>query len=1830
MLMSDWLSNLRNRSLAKQVRRRLRAGGRGSAHDVGVIAYVATEILEERIYLSGASLLDTDPLQVDDVLGDAVVLHSSGGHTDDSSTSGGSTGQIIVRFTDATTTDARDAVVSALGGTVVKELSLINAAAIQVDTTTEALDDILTRWSNNAAVKYAEVDSIRTIDQTIPNDASFSSLWGLHNTGQTGGTPDADIDAAEAWDTFTGSSNVVIASIDTGVEYTHEDLAANMWINPGEIAGDGIDNDGNGYIDDIYGIDAFNGDSDPMDDHDHGTHTAGTFGAVGDNGIGVAGVNWDVQIMALKFLGAGGTGPTSGAVEVINYMTMMKTQYGVNIVVSCNSWGGGGYSQALVDSIQASINAGIMFVAAAGNDGLNNDTFPHYPSSYDLDGIISVAATDDDDQLASFSNYGATSVDLAAPGVGILSTVVGNGYASFNGTSMATPHVAGAAGMLMALHPEASLADIKEAILSTVDPIAALDGRMVTGGRLNLANALNSFASTAADDHGNEASNATPARVPDTVTGRINYEEDEDWFRFQATAGQTYVFTTGAGSLADTTLTLVNSDQSTVLAFDDDSGLGRASKITWEAESSGIYYLKVAAFGDTDTGTYTLSLQRASEAPVGLAALLGPTGTTTDLTPTFTWNAAPGAASYEIRVDDVTIGSSQNAVVSQKDIVGTSFTPTTDLQAGHSYSWRIRGIGGRGTAGSWSEAAYFSTSASALDDAGNTPTTARTIGIGSWGGSLEASGDVDYLVFNAISGRSYTITATNTNGTLDARLYAPNILDVASPVDTTLSGSLVERVNGTTVALTAVDSFLTSDISRTQTTFSISNGAGLPTHSGVVGDDYYIRIDNEVMRVTGRSGNTLTVTRGVGSFATDHSRNTVISGDPVGGLEWGQSIITVADATRLPAHSGAASDDFTLVVNQEQMTVTAINGNDLTVTRGINSARSFHVTGEEATISIRQRSFGGQGTINFVPLHTGTYYLRLNGSGTTTYNISVSGPIADDYGDTYTTATTIALDEIADGRISTGTDQDWFKFTPTVGHRYIFETTLGSLNDTYLTLYEDNGGTLTQRTVDDDSGVGRASRIVYTATSNNDFYLKVTGYNQQRGTYSLGITEQLADDHGNDSGTATAITMGTPTAGRIEAPGDKDWFQFNAVTGQNYVLEARGGTLADTTITLYRADGSSVLAYNDDGGAGRSGRIEWTATEDSVLYVRVAAFEQRHTGTYTLIFTDDLPDDHGNDFANATPVTVGSRAVGHIEAGQDEDWFSFDATAGTQYVIETILDSLPDTTLTLYDADGTTVLRYDNNSGLGNASRIDWTAGTTDTYFVRVAGFTANQTGTYKLDIGSVVDDHGSNFDSETPGALNSPAPPLAGNSTTAGSIEIRRDTDWFQFNAIDGVFYTFDVQRGTLPAATLELHASASLAADVTASATQITLDNASVFLTNTNQFNIVIGGETMRVLGVNGNTLLVQRGVDGSVAADHSLGDLAVGRIGFSNDDGKGQSPSIGWIANASGTYFLKIQALGATQTGTYQLHVQQPATIGVGTPILTSPTGAVTDTKIPVFTWSSAVRANTYRVRVSDLTTGKVNIVDVSGISGTSLTSPLTLENGHVYVWYVQGFAANGTPGAESTGKTFVVAAADDVGDGPQSATSLTVGTPTNGIINVPGDVDWFKFRAVAGTTYNISSTPGTLLNTAITLYGTNGSTVLQSDTDGGSGAIEWTATSSDIFFLKVAPATTGASGSYTVAVSVPTAVVPAPSLIDHADSGILKVIGTEGDDDIRIDISATTIDVYLNGNAGQHFSRSLYTQVQVDGAAGNDTFVLRGSDGDDVVITTPSLVAMATNG
>lgn len=403
-------------------------------------------------------------------------------------------GEVLVKLKAGTSLQAISGFATDYGAKVIHKFNVpavmakeFNGELVQLTlpegmTTAEAV----AAMGRDARVSYAEpnfkVQAFGNPGVQIPDDL-VEEQWGLRNTGQSGGIAGVDIKAADAWNISTGikENGPIIAVIDTGVNYNHTDLVNNMWVNPGEVPGDGIDNDGNGIVDDVHGGNFITNTGDPLDDHNHGSHCAGVIGAEAGNG-GMVGINWNAQIMGLKFLGEGGGGTTADAVKAVLY----ASEKGARIVN--NSWGGGQFSQACLDAMAASPS---LHICAAGNNGYDNDTRPSYPANYKLDNLISVAAHNNKDELAGFSNRGNKSVHLAAPGVNIHSTLKDGSYGLMSGTSMATPHVTGVAGLIASAYPEADNDAIKSRILSGVDQMPERWARrLMTGGRLNAMKAL--------------------------------------------------------------------------------------------------------------------------------------------------------------------------------------------------------------------------------------------------------------------------------------------------------------------------------------------------------------------------------------------------------------------------------------------------------------------------------------------------------------------------------------------------------------------------------------------------------------------------------------------------------------------------------------------------------------------------------------------------------------------------------------------------------------------------------------------------------------------------------------------------------------------------------------------------------------------------------------------------------------------------------------------------------------------------------------------------------------------------------------------------------------------------------------------------------------------------------------------------------------------------------------------------------------------------------------------------------------------------------------------
>lgn len=504
--------------------------------------------------------------------------------------------------------------------------ALPRLALVEVEAN-ESLEGAIAAYKRSGLVESISYNYIRKAS-VLPDDPLLQDgkQWGIENVGQWGGIPGADVSASEAWDIVREAPEVVVAILDSGIRYTHEDLAANMWVNAAEIPGNGVDDDGNGFIDDLHGINTvgFNGErtpeteGDPMDDLGHGTHVAGIVGAVGGNGVGVAGVAWKVKLMALKFLDSAGEGSDADAIECINY----AREQGADIINS--SWGGLDFNSLLGDAIAAANEAGIYFIAAAGNESSNNDDQPNYPSSYAYPNVVSVTATDKRDGFASFANYGETEVELAAPGVSIHSTYFNSDsdYRALSGTSMATPFVSGAIALLITRFPDEPMATILNRLYSSTDTLEALARRCRVGGRLNLSRALEPEMPRPLNDDFSKATelsnsplivsgfNATAGVETSEGAHDVEATGKSVWWNWVAdTAG--FAELSSEGSDFNTMLAVYQGDSLEALqlvAKDRDVSPGHnGASLEFEAEAGGVYRIVVDGL-EGASGNISLSL----------------------------------------------------------------------------------------------------------------------------------------------------------------------------------------------------------------------------------------------------------------------------------------------------------------------------------------------------------------------------------------------------------------------------------------------------------------------------------------------------------------------------------------------------------------------------------------------------------------------------------------------------------------------------------------------------------------------------------------------------------------------------------------------------------------------------------------------------------------------------------------------------------------------------------------------------------------------------------------------------------------------------------------------------------------------------------------------------------------------------------------------------------------------------------------------------------------------------------------------------------------------
>jgi thermitase len=399
--------------------------------------------------------------------------------------------ELFVRFRPEVSPEQIEAITRGFHDRVEDQIESVRGLEVIEDDQGLDVATLLEEYRRLPEVEYAdEIYQIQAdgLNPVMPNDPRFEEQWALSNNGQNGGTKGADISAQLAWAVTKGDDKVIVAVLDSGVDYTHKDLAVNIWTRPENIKAYS-DSDLGDDINDVHGYNAVDNNGDPMDENGHGTHCAGIIGAEGGNNEGITGVNWNVKIMPLKFMDASGSGTTKDAIEAINYVIDRK-KAGVNVRIISASWGSTQKSLALEDVIRQAGEAGIIFIAASGNSSVDTDKQPHYPSSYNLANVISVAALDNTDHLTSFSNFGAKSVHIAAPGKDILSTWLDNDFREASGTSMATPVVAGVAALVLSKNPRMSVEDLRKQLLNSVDKLPALKGKVVSGGRINAAKAV--------------------------------------------------------------------------------------------------------------------------------------------------------------------------------------------------------------------------------------------------------------------------------------------------------------------------------------------------------------------------------------------------------------------------------------------------------------------------------------------------------------------------------------------------------------------------------------------------------------------------------------------------------------------------------------------------------------------------------------------------------------------------------------------------------------------------------------------------------------------------------------------------------------------------------------------------------------------------------------------------------------------------------------------------------------------------------------------------------------------------------------------------------------------------------------------------------------------------------------------------------------------------------------------------------------------------------------------------------------------------------------------
>ncbi len=1161
---------------------------------------------------------------------------------------------------------------------------------------------------------YLEPNLALHIDSTTPNDPSFSQQYAL-----------AKIHAADAWDITRGDSSAVVGVIDTGVNMTHPDLAANIWTNPAEIANNGIDDDANGFIDDVHGWDFLNDDNDPTDDNSHGTVVAGILSAVGNNGIGVSGVSWNTKIMPIKFLGKDGFGETAGAIAAINYATLMRTR-GVNIRITNNSWGDTSFSSALYDAIAASGAAGMLAVAAAGNNNANIDSSPFYPAGFNLPNIISVAWTDQSDNRASLSNYGLVGVDLGAPGSSILSPDLGTGYQNIkSGTSMAAPHVAGAAALAFSISPPSvSYQTIKDAILNGGDAVAALAGKTVTGKRLNAYGTLLQLPMI--------VTASSPATAAVVATPPTDFSI-------------TFSHRIASGSLAASALKVNTSFADSVSLSDSRTALFHFN--TSPVSNQGIQTISMIAGAvtrvDDNAGSAAFSSSfRYDAQPMQVVSTSPANGST----------IAPPLASIDVTFSEAVDPSSiapADLTINQGTVLTAAAQNPTKIR------YTLSGVSSEGTL-------TLALAAGALTDAFGNPSLAYSqiivldvstalfpalltatspLGSTAYGSSLQgqinSASDSDSftilldrgqslsLLARGQSGLQPTVTLRDSNGVIIGS--AP-----ASGGNATLR-DLSIPANGTyTITIAAAGSMsgaytlsLSLNASLEVETWSATNDNTLAAAQNL--ETSFLTLPGGAQRVAllGRTdppGGILPAeVEPNNSIATANSAalNFIASSASLYQLDAKGGISSTTDTDYFNIGHFDAGDTLTVAMYGSASSRGTLTNPNLELYRGSSSSPTRVMDDDDSGVVSDSLFY------RFPIAVADTYYVRALGSSsqTGTYDLALflensglapitGGAIATEIDPNDSAAT--ATDVSGSWRIvqysssttgaTTSSDHDFLAYPFTAGDLVTINIRAAWPLDAQLSFRTAAGAVIT---LEDGTSAGLVGNSAIYA-----FVIPSTGLYLLDPFSRAGAGAYTAD-----------VYLSTTTAPAVPPP-VPDYYSFSLSAGQHASIAIKSLSGGDLQVELENAQGAALVQATAGPANVDKAIADFTAPSAGTYILRILGGRDLD---YNLLLTrGSLFDlEPNNTFASAQTLSGGSSAFGY--AG-DEDWYQFSASAGDVIQLQTFTPAdgpgqfvnTLDPVIDVYTPGGAIITSDDNSSFDGRNARINFTASSSGNYRVRI------------------------------------------------------------------------------------------------------------------------------------------------------------------------------------------------------------------------------------------------------------------------------------------------------------------------------------------------------------------------------------------------------------------------------------------------------------------------------------------------------------------------------